>query len=112
MSVDYLDRDAFIAKYTPNDQSAAAVVRAHLQRQEEKYAPDGWVMLECQMLSTARGSRMGEQTIIPFGPNNTWKEIPKGPVSPRGLASDMAVVVAVCLRGGGNTNVTGSSVSV
>ena len=97
MSVDYLDREAFIAKYSPSDPAAAADVREQLQRQEDKYSPTGWVMLECQMLSTARGSHMGEQTIVPFGPNNTWKEIPKGPVSPRGLASDMAVVVAVCL---------------
>lgn len=97
MSVDYLDREAFIERYAPNDPAAAADVREQLQRQEEKYSPTGWVMLECQMLSTARGSHMGERTIVPFGPNNTWKEIPKGPVSPRGLASDMAVVVAVCL---------------
>lgn len=95
MSVVYLDRDALIAKYVPNDPAAAADVRGQLQRQEEKYTPDGWVMLECQMLG---GSHMGEQTIVPFGPNNTWKEVPEGPVSPRGLASDMSVVVAVCLR--------------
>lgn len=94
MSVDYLDRDAFIAKFADNDPDKMADVRIQLQRQQETYTPDGWVMVQCADLNA---SWSGQLNIVPFGPHNTWKEIPKGPVSPRGLASDTSVVVAVCL---------------
>ena len=33
--------------------------------------------------------------ILPYGPRNTYKEPPTKPISPRGLASDMSVVVAL-----------------
>ena len=94
MRVVYLDRDEFITKYTDGDPDKMADVRIQLQRQQETYTPDGWVMLECHMMDS---SSRGDRTIVPFGPHNTWKSIPEGPVSPRGAASDMAVVVAVCL---------------
>lgn len=94
MSVDYLDREAFIAKYTGNDPVAMENIRLQMQRLEELFTPAGWVMLECQLLDS---SRRGQLSIVTFGPNNTWKTIPEGPVSPGGRASDVSVVVAVCL---------------
>lgn len=95
MSVVYLDREAFIAKYAKNDPAVMAEVRIELQRLEEAFKPAGWVMLECQLLDS---SGRGQLSIMTFGPHNTWKTIPEGPVSPRGAASDTSVVVAVCLR--------------
>ncbi len=94
MRVVYLDREAFITKYAKNDPAVLADVRTSMQRLEEKFAPTGWVMLECQLLDS---SSRGQLTIAAFGPQNTWKTIPEGPVSLRGAASDMSVVVAACL---------------
>jgi hypothetical protein len=53
---------------------------------------DGWMLLECQVMD---GSRLGSLTILPYGPNNTFARVPDHPISPRGLASDMSVVVGV-----------------
>lgn len=95
MSVVYLDRDAFIAKYADNDPDKMEDVRAQLQRHQEKYTPDGWVMLERAELTSAPGA--GRLTVVTFGPRCTWKTIPEGIVSPTGSLVDMSVVVAVCL---------------
>lgn len=62
--------------------------------QEAAYAPVGWFMAECQLLDS---SRAGDLTVLPYGPNNTFKEPPSAPFSPRGLASDTSVAVAHCL---------------
>lgn len=71
-------------------------LREVLRKQAETQCPDGWCLLECQDLSS---SYMGSLTIVPYGPNNTWKAPPTTPVSPRGLASDMSMVVAVLTKG-------------
>jgi hypothetical protein len=59
-----------------------------LEAQAAEYQPTGWMLLECQMFDS---STFGHFTIFPYGPNNSFKEIPTHPVSPRGLASDMSV---------------------
>ena len=61
-----------------------------LQYQKTKFTPTGWVMLECLVMDT---SCCGKYTIVPYGPQNTWKTIPDGYVSPRGLASDTSKAV-------------------
>jgi len=94
MSVVYLDREAFIAKYADNDPATMDDLRIQLQRLEETYTPVGWVLLECQVMDSCN---YGLLWIATFGPNNTWKTIPEGPASPGGRASDMSAVVAVCL---------------
>lgn len=57
----------------------------------ERYKPVGFILLECQMLDS---SSLGQLTVLPYGPNNTLKAIPDGPMSPKGMASDMAIVVS------------------
>lgn len=96
MSVVYLDRKEFIARSFryAGDAAASVELAQRLQQQADKYQPDGWVLLECHVLDS---SSLGQLAILPFGPNNTLKVVPDGPVSPRGSASDMSVVVAVCL---------------
>lgn len=67
-------------------------LKQRLLQQVEDFHPVGWMLLECQMLDS---SSLGSLVILPFGPNNTFKEPPSHPVSPRGLASDMSTVIAV-----------------
>ena len=85
----------FSDKYCERQENDYFQLLETLGKQNETYAPDGWVMLECQMMDSGR---MGSLTILPFGPNNTYKTVPDHPVSPRGLASDMSVVVAIVKR--------------
>lgn len=54
----------------------------------------GWMLLECQMMDS---SRLGSLTILPYGPNNTYKEATTAPISPRGLASDMSICIGYML---------------
>lgn len=63
-----------------------------LQKQKEETQPTGWMLFECQDMSS---SHMGETWILPYGPQNGYKEIPQHPVSLRGLASDMAIVIGI-----------------
>lgn len=87
-ALNYID---FARKYCERQVSTPDELFRRLHSQQVEYQPEGWFMLECQMLD---GSRLGELTILPYGPNNTFKTVPDHPVSPRGLASDMSVVVA------------------
>ncbi len=82
----------FAEKYCERQEQTPDGLLAILRAQRDKFKPIGWMMLECQMLDS---SRAGSLTLLPFGPANTYKAIPDHPVSPRGLASDMSVVVAV-----------------
>ena len=92
LAVPELTFEAFAEKYCERQMSSPIGLMGTLRTQRDKFRPVGWMMLECQMMD---GSRLGELTILPFGPNNTFKAIPDHPISPRGLASDMSVVVAV-----------------
>ena len=85
---------AFASRYCMRQDSTPDSLRATLRAQRERFAPIGWMLLECQMMDS---SSMGALTILPYGPNNTFQAPPAGPVSPRGLASDMSVVVALLL---------------
>jgi hypothetical protein len=69
-----------------------------LDRQVELYKPDGFMLLQCVDLSS---SRLGSRVILPYGPNNTFKEPPDHPISPRGLASDMSTVECISPAEGG-----------
>lgn len=60
--------------------------------QRERYQPTGWILLQCVQLDS---SYLGQHTILPYGGTATHQSIPNHPVSPRGLASDMSVVVGV-----------------
>jgi hypothetical protein len=82
----------FAAMYCETQVSTPEELRETLEHQHLKFSPHGWFMLECQVLDS---SKLGERTILPYGPDNTFKEPPTRPVSPRGLASDMATVCAI-----------------
>jgi hypothetical protein len=84
--------EGFAAMYCGRQEQTPDGLKEVLLTQKARFSPDGWVLLECQALDS---SRCGEYTILPYGPNNTLKVPPTHPVSPRGLASDMSVVVAL-----------------
>ncbi len=84
--------DEFAKLYCETQEQTPEELRKILFKQKINYGPDGWMLLECHQLDS---SRMGSRTILPFGPNNTFKTVPDHPVSPRGLASDMSVVIAI-----------------
>lgn len=62
-----------------------------LQEVAKSYSPDGFMLLECHVFDS---SMFGSLVILPYGGGSTFKEPPTHPISPRGLASDMSVVIA------------------
>lgn len=91
-----LDFPAFAARYCERQEQTPEGLFAVLSAQRERYQPEGWMLLECQAFDS---SRHGSLTILPYGPNNTFRQPPDQPISPRGLASDMSVVVAILPAG-------------
>ena len=78
-------------------EKTAAGLKATLRKmldREAKYRPTGFVMMECQQMDS---SYFGSRVIVPYGGESTWKDIPEGVVSPRGIASDMSIVIAILL---------------
>jgi len=59
--------------------------------QVPKFHPCGWFMLECQVLDS---SMAGQRVVLPYGGLSTVAT-PPAIMSPRGLASDMSVTIAV-----------------
>ena len=85
------------AKYCERQEQTPEGLLTILQQQAKKFSPDGWMLLECQMMDS---SLIGSLTILPFGPNNTRKiPLEYGEVvSPRGLASDMSACTGILWR--------------
>ena len=86
--------DEFAARYCDRQVSTPDELRETLREQRVRYSPTGWVLLECVILDS---SRLGSYVVVPYGPNNSLKDVPTRPLSPRGLASDMSTVAAVLL---------------
>lgn len=87
--------DEFARRYCERQESTKDELREKLSAQVKKFNPVGWMLLECQVLDS---SRLGAYTILPYGPNNTFKEPLTRPYSPHGLTSDISVVVALLLN--------------
>ena len=86
--------EQFARRYCDRAENNPADLLHALQQQREEFAPTGWVLLECLVMDA---SSCGAYTIVPYGPRNSWKRIPAGFVSPRGLASDTSKAVAFLL---------------
>lgn len=91
--IETITQAELIQRYCERQESTHSGLAQILEAQRERYHPEGFMLLECAMMDS---SRLGDLVILPFGPNNTFKVPPTGPISPRGLASDMSIVVAVC----------------
>lgn len=94
MTLNKLTFPEFARIYCERQEQTPSGLRGILTMQRAAYSPTGWFLAECQMLDS---SYMGSLVILPYGPNNTFKDIPTHPFSPRGLASDMSVAVAYML---------------
>lgn len=92
MATENLTYKEFAGRYCERMENTPRDLYATLEGQQRQWQPIGWMLLECQDLAS---SRLGHYVILPYGPNNTYKEPPTRPISPRGLASDMSVVVAI-----------------
>lgn len=88
----------FSNRYSESDAENGVEIVEHLRsvlsQQKETYNPVGWMLLRCVDMWSSRGGRC---VVLPYGPNNTLKEPPTQPFSPRGMASDMSVVEGVLL---------------
>ena len=86
-----IDFASFAEMYCQTQESTPEGLRTILLDQAQRFEPDGWLIAESQQFDSRwRGNRV----ILPFGPNNTFKQIPDHPFSPRGWASDYSVVIA------------------
>jgi hypothetical protein len=84
--------DEFAKRYCDTQVQTPEGLRDILESQVKRFQPAGFMLLRCEMLDS---SLCGTHVILPYGPNNSFKEPTNHPISPRGLASDMSVVVAV-----------------
>ena len=92
IEIPHVSFDEFAVRYCERQEQTPDGLKAILLKQIDQFHPDGWMLLECAMLDS---SRLGDLTILPFGPRCTHKSVPSHPISPRGLASDMSTVVAI-----------------
>lgn len=81
-----------VTRYCKRQDATPIDVMDRLDRIRHAFAPVGFMLLQCEVLDS---SRLGEYVILPYGGGSTFKEPPQHPISPRGLASDMSVVVAI-----------------
>lgn len=87
--------EQFARRYCDRQDSTPQVLLETFRSQLKRFNCVGWFMLEAQLLDS---SWMGSLVILPYGgEENTFKEVPTHPVSPRGLASDTSVAVAYIL---------------
>ena len=84
--------DEFAAAYCETQVQTPDNLKEILLKQKVTFNPDGWMLLECEQFDS---SKFGDKVILPYGPNNTFKTPPDHPISPRGLASDMSIVIAI-----------------
>lgn len=82
----------FARRYCERHEQTPEGLAEVLRHRRNLFNPTGFVLLECQDLASRR---LGHYAILPYGGLATLQEVPTKPFSPRGLASDMSVVVAV-----------------
>lgn len=82
--------EEFATKYCSRQAQTHDGLAAVLRDQRKNFQSHGWMLLECQMMGS---SMLGQRTILGFGGSHSYVVIPDHPISPRGLASDMSVVI-------------------
>lgn len=78
-----------LVTYCHSQDNEPEPLREILERQAETNGTIGFMLLKCVMLDS---SYLGNRTILGYGGNHTYPEMPDRPISPRGLASDMSEV--------------------
>lgn len=84
-----------VKRYCERQECEPADLIERLNKQIAEYEPHGFLLMRCIVLDS---SRLGDRCIIPYGPNNTVKEVPSRCFSPRGLCSDISEVEGVYIR--------------
>lgn len=82
--------EEFSGRYCKTQESTPEELAGILRGQIARYSPKGFFLAEAQLLDS---SWLGSVVILPFGPSNTFKDIPDTPFSPRGLASDTSMAI-------------------
>jgi hypothetical protein len=90
--VEHVNFQEFARRYCERHVNSPTRLAETLREKNAAFKPTGWLLLECQDFAS---SRFGHYAILPYGGNATLQEIPDRPISPRGCASDISVVVAV-----------------
>lgn len=90
--VEEVSKLELVLRYIERQDATEEATLTRMSLIEDVREVTGWFLLECAALDS---SKLGERTLLPYGPGCTFKAPPRHPVSPRGLASDMAVVVAI-----------------
>lgn len=87
-------KEEIVRLFCQTQVAEPADVLARLAVIEDKYSPEGFVLLENQLLDA---TRCGHRYILPFGPSNSMKSVPSHPFSIDGNASGTVVAIAVHL---------------
>jgi len=91
MDVKTLGWDEFAALYCATQEQTPEGLASLLRSNAKTFQPEGFLIAECQVL----GSRWPPRIILPYGGSATLPSPPEGFFSPRGLASDQSVVIAL-----------------
>lgn len=81
-----------LRRYLVTQEGTDESLKAQLDKVEDLFDPDGLMLVQAQIMGS---SWYGQHVILPYGPQCTYKQVPDHPITPRGLASDTSVVVAV-----------------
>ena len=87
-----MDWKEFSEAYCETQEQTPEGLLEVLKWQKKRYDPNGWMLLECQMLDS---SYLGNRTILAYGPHNTFKEPTRMPIALNGLASHTSSVIGI-----------------
>jgi hypothetical protein len=86
----------FADSYCETQESTTEKLAEILLEQTRKFNPAGWFLSECHDMCS---SRLGNKVILPYGPSNTFKEVPdNGLVRPYADRGSTYSIVAVLSR--------------
>jgi hypothetical protein len=79
------DFNSFASKYCETQVCTHETLLSRLKLQIKEFKPTGWLLAQCEDMCS---SRLGHQVILPYGPNNNYKELPaNGLINPYGSAT-------------------------
>lgn len=79
-------------RYCETQQCEPAELLDRLHQVAANLNPDGFMLLECEMLDS---SFLGQRTVLAYGPNCTFREPPAHPIVLYGLASRTSTVIGI-----------------
>ncbi len=83
-----------VEEYVKTQVGTVDSILAHLTRMEEQIEPEGFVLLRNVVMDSAK---LGDQMILAYGPDCTYKSLPDTLVLTNGLPSSTSKPVLYCL---------------